>query len=160
MSALLDSGATLNFINERLASTLRLPTQSCSSVQVSLADGRILTHATRFLNLPLSIAGLPQSHTFLLAPIGIHSMILSMAWLETVNPDIDWKLKSVKSCLDTTLEPAAPTLSQSHPNPPPHLKPKHRKRNIPPIRDLANCPLCLLSTLPDVFIPMIKSIFL
>ena len=34
--------------------------------------------------------------TFLVAPIGIHSIILSMPWLEYTNPTIDWRLKTVQ----------------------------------------------------------------
>jgi len=30
--------------------------------------------------------------TFLVAPIGIHSIILGMPWLEYTNPTIDWRL--------------------------------------------------------------------
>ena len=95
--ALLDSGAALNFINERLASSLRQPIQSFSPIQVSLADGRALTHDTAFVNLPFTIASIPHSHTFLLAPICIHSMILGMPWLESVNPDVNWQLKTDNS---------------------------------------------------------------
>ena len=37
--ALIDSGAMLNFIHDRLVSMLRLPTLPCSPIKVSLADG-------------------------------------------------------------------------------------------------------------------------
>ena len=89
VQALIDSGATLNFINEALVDSLGLETQSCSPVQVRLADGRVLTHASRKVSLQFTISGLRQSQTFYVAPIGIHSIILGMPWLESVNPLID-----------------------------------------------------------------------
>ena len=64
IAALIDSGATLNFIHDHVVSLLHLPTEPCPPVQVSTADGRILTHSNR--------------HTFLVAPIGVHTMILGM----------------------------------------------------------------------------------
>ena len=49
--ALIDSGTMLNFIYDRLVSTLRLHTLPCSPIKVSLADGHILTHATRYITV-------------------------------------------------------------------------------------------------------------
>jgi hypothetical protein len=95
IQALIDSGATLNFIHEALVSNLGLPVQPCPPVKVRLADGRTLTHSDRQVTLNFTIAGVPHTQTFLVAPIGIHSMIFGMPWLETVNPLVDWRLKTV-----------------------------------------------------------------
>jgi len=46
--------------------------------------------------LSFTIAGVAHTETFLVAPIGVHSIILGMPWLENTNPLIDWKLKSVE----------------------------------------------------------------
>ena len=95
LQALIDSGASLNFIHESIVSSYRLKTEPCPPVRVSLANGSILTHSNRQVTLKITIAGVPQTLTFLVAPIGIHSMILGMPWLEEQNPDINWKLRTV-----------------------------------------------------------------
>ena len=59
--------------------SLGLDTQPCSPVQVILADGRTLVHSSRQVTLEFTIAGVPQTQTFLVAPIGVHSMILGMS---------------------------------------------------------------------------------
>ena len=97
VQALIDSGATLNFIHEALVANLGLITQSCPPVKVRLADGRILTHTNRKVTLNFTIAGVRQMQTFYVAPIGMHSMILGMPWLESVNPVIDWRRKTILS---------------------------------------------------------------
>ena len=95
IAALIDSGASLNFIHEHIVSLLQIPTEPCTPVRVALADGRILTHSNRQVTRNVTIAGIPQRHTFFVAPIGIHTMILGMPWLEHINPLIDWRLKKV-----------------------------------------------------------------
>ena len=97
VQALVDSGATLNFIHEALVANLGLITQSCPPIKVRLADGRILAHTNRKVSLKFTIAGVPHTQTFYVAPIGMHSMILGMPWLESVNPVIDWRRKTILS---------------------------------------------------------------
>ena len=95
LQALIDSGATLNFINEWIVNQLKLKTEPCPSTRVTLADGRLLTHSARQVTLEYTVAGVAQRDIFLVAPIGDHSLILGMPWLERVNPRIDWRTKSV-----------------------------------------------------------------
>src|ERR1700722_19890719 len=94
LQALIDSGATLNFINEWIVTQLNLKTESCPSTRVTLADGRLLTHSARQVTLEYTVAGVAQHDTFLVAPIGDHSLILGMPLLERVNPRINWIVKS------------------------------------------------------------------
>src|ERR1700735_1839925 len=93
--ALIDSSATLNFINEWIVHQLKLKTEPCPSTRVTLADGRLLTHSARQVTLEYTGADVAQRDIFLVAPIGDHSLILGMPWLERVNPRIDWRAKSV-----------------------------------------------------------------
>src|SRR5204862_3595193 len=97
VQALVDSGATLNFIHEALVANLGLITQSCPPIKVRLADGRILAHTNRKVSLKFTIAGVPHTQTFYVAPIGMHSVILGMPWLKSVNPVIDWRRKTILS---------------------------------------------------------------
>ena len=112
LQALIDSGASLNFIHESIVSSYRLKTEPCPPVRVSLANGSILTHSNRQVTLKITIAGVPQTLTFLVAPIGIHSMILGMPWLEKQNPDINWKLRTVSPrSNDPPISPSPPVSS-------------------------------------------------
>src|SRR5271155_5263011 len=96
VAALVDSGATMNFINERIVATSNLETEPCTPTRVLLADGRTLAHSNRQVMLKFTIAGVTQTQTFFVAPIGVHSIILGMPWLEYPNPMIDWRLKTVQ----------------------------------------------------------------
>ena len=94
--ALIDSGATINFINERIVASLGLETEPYAPTRIVLVDGRTLAHSNRQVTLRFSIAGVIQMQTFLVAPIDVHSIILGMPWLEYTNPTIDWRLKTVQ----------------------------------------------------------------
>src|SRR5271169_3060821 len=136
LQALLDSGASINLIHESVVKSLKLKTRSCSPTQVSLADGRTLPHANAEAVLDFSIAGVPHQEIFLVAPIGIHSMILGMPWLERVNPLIDWRKKVVtprrsrhkkrKLSADTN-QTSVPPKPETNPKKPPKLS--KRKKN-------------------------------
>ena len=78
ISSLVDFGATLNLIHTSLVSSLKIPTTSCPSTEVALADGCVLTHSNQIATLRVSILGITTVHDFLVAPIGIHLIILSM----------------------------------------------------------------------------------
>ena len=94
--ALIDSGTTMNFINERIVASLGLETEPCTPTRVVLVDGRTLAHSNRQVTLKFSIARVIQTQTFLVASIGVHSIILGMPWLEYTNPTIDWRFKTVQ----------------------------------------------------------------
>ena len=86
----------MNFINEHIVASLGLKTEPCAPTHFVLADGRTLAHSNRQGTLKFSIAKVIQIQTFLVAPIGIHSIIFGILWLEYTNPTIDWRLKTVQ----------------------------------------------------------------
>jgi len=106
IKALLDSGASLNLIHEGLVQALGLVTQSCQSIYVTIANGSKLLHANRVVNLMFTLAGVEHQETFLVAPLGSNQMILGMPWLQRVNPDIDWKKRTL-----TYRIPSSPSIS-------------------------------------------------
>ena len=89
LQAMLDSGATFNFIHEAVVEQLSLKPTPCAPIRVTLANGELLTHTRRLVVLQYSIAGVPHQDTFYVAPIGSHSLILGMPWLERHNPLVD-----------------------------------------------------------------------
>src|SRR5947207_4688540 len=113
LQAMIDSGAALTFIHGLIVQQFSLKTTPCQTARVTLADGRVLTHATRQVTLHYHIANVPQEDTFLVAPIGDHSIILGMPWLERVNPQIDWPSKMVESPLLSTHEESPASSNES-----------------------------------------------
>ena len=96
LKALLDSGASLNLIHEDLANALGLPTLPCDPIRVTTANGRNLGHGNRVAILRFTLDGREHEEMFLVAPLGGNQIILGMPWLERVNPEIDWKLRTVR----------------------------------------------------------------
>jgi len=95
LKALLDSGASLNLIHEDLVRALGLTTQPCSPIHVTIANGSKLIHANRVVTLKFTLGGVEHQEVFLVAPLGSNQMILGMPWLERVNPDINWKKRTL-----------------------------------------------------------------
>ena len=95
---LIDCGATLNFIHEETVSQLRIDTQPCPPIEVSVVDGRTLPSLVqRQATLEVKEPNLGTYHeTFYVASIGMHSMILGMPWLEHADPDIHWRAKTIE----------------------------------------------------------------
>ena len=126
IKSLLDSGASLNLIHEELVAALRLSTLPCASMYVTIANGSKLHHTNRVVILQFTLAGVQHEETFLVAPLGSNQLILGMPWLERVNPEINWKLR--------TLTYRTPTI--------------HRIFNAPPHHDANPASLCPPSIKP------------
>src|SRR5947207_12165162 len=62
---------------------------------VTITNGAKLHHANHMVTLKFTLAGVEHQETFLVAPLGSNQMILGMPWLERVNPDIDWKKRTL-----------------------------------------------------------------
>jgi hypothetical protein len=106
---------------------LGLVCQPCQPVRITVADGRVLPHSNRQTTFKYTIAGVPQEDTFLVAAIGDHSIILSMPWLERVNPSINWQTKEVSFDPPQPKEVLIPQLP-SNPSPATQSVPTHRKK--------------------------------
>jgi hypothetical protein len=124
LQVLIDSGTTLNFINEWIVTQLKLKTEPCPSTHVTLADRRLLARLAHQVTLEYPVAGVAQCDIFLIAPIGDHSLILGMPWLERVNPRINWRVKSVdtndffhSSTSSASSAPEVPDLAEAEEHP-------------------------------------------
>ena len=150
----MDSGASLNLIHEGLVRALGLATEPCQPICVTIANGTKLLHANRMVTLKFTLAGVEHQETFLVAPLGSNQMILGMPWLERVNPDIDWKRRSLTyrhsisapSISGTLVTPPSPSNQPRSPSvedapedeprpvvPQPPVTPKPRSRKVKPI---------------------------
>jgi hypothetical protein len=91
--ALLDSGATHNFIDPRTITSLGLGTRSLPRpLQVNNVDGTINREGniTKFCNLWICQGGKVVKLGFYVANLGSDRIILGHPWFKSFNPPIDW----------------------------------------------------------------------
>ena len=134
---LIDCGASLNFIHEDVVNRLRIDTQPCPPIEVSVVDGRTLPSLVqRQCAFEINEPNLgTYKETFYVASIGAHSVILGMPWLTHVNPDIDWRARTITPrTMDQELPPTPPPTPnpESQPTTPmtatPTGEPKKKKK--------------------------------
>ena len=86
----------MNLIHESLVQHHQLPVSPISSpLPIILADGSTLSHATKQVRLKYQLAHVNLEDSFIVAPIGAHSIILGMPFLEKTNPAFNWRSKTV-----------------------------------------------------------------
>jgi len=88
--ALVDSGATINLIHKSVVSFLGLTVEPHLGLLATLADGKTVLSCSCYVSLSYTIAEIPYSGTFFVAPLRAQSLILGMPYLERENPVIDW----------------------------------------------------------------------
>ncbi|CEL53165.1 Retrotransposable element Tf2 155 kDa protein type 1 OS=Schizosaccharomyces pombe (strain 972 / ATCC 24843) GN=Tf2-1 PE=4 SV=1 [Rhizoctonia solani AG-1 IB] len=98
IDTLIDSGATTNFISPSTIERLKIPTITLEKPRtVTMLDGsnpkqgKIWKKAT----ITFYFDGRPMTHDFLISPIGVHSAILGIKWLEKESPEIDWATRQL-----------------------------------------------------------------
>ena len=92
--ALLDSGTTNNFINQRMVNCLHISTRPltrpCILYNVNKTEnksGRI----THYVDLEITRGTQIRVQRFYIANLGTDRFILGFPWLYEFNPDIDWR---------------------------------------------------------------------
>ena len=93
MEALLDSGATHNFIDQRTVKTLGLGTRSLPQpLRVNNVDGTENRSGgiTEYCNLWLKQGSVTVKQGFYVANLGRDRVILGHPWFKAFNPVIDW----------------------------------------------------------------------
>ena len=100
--ALLDSGATCNFINKAMVLKLRLPvTKLKYPEQLRLADGSEASNGriTEKVQLTLLVGSgfEPYNDTFLVTSLGVQRLVLGIPFFKTMKPQIDWELRKIRS---------------------------------------------------------------
>ena len=97
VKALLDSGASANFVHSDTARSMKLPTYPRKEpLSVTDVQGRSLGTVEHIAKAWLDVAHHREEIDFSIIPIGIHGLILGLPWLQKHNPDINWKEKTVK----------------------------------------------------------------
>ena len=93
IEALLDSGATHNFIDKRAVEKLTLRTKVLpQKLQVNNVDGTLNQEGdiTQYCNLWISRGSEAVKMGFYIANLGKDQLILGHPWFKIFNPTIDW----------------------------------------------------------------------
>jgi hypothetical protein len=117
--ALIDCGSSLNLVNDSVIAehSLAEKVAPCQTTKVTLADGTSSMISSRSIQLSFTIAGVKHEDVFLVVPIGTQPILLGMLFLERVNPDVDWRIKT----LSPHRSPTSSSVPHSTPNPRIHL---------------------------------------
>jgi hypothetical protein len=96
--ALLDSGASLCFINKRIVQEHRFVTQkNAIPKKLCVIDGRKISSGIvdSECNLELLTGNHVETISFNAVDLGDHPIVLGMSWLRVHNPSVDWKTEHV-----------------------------------------------------------------
>ena len=84
---LVDSGSTHNFIQDRVAKFLGLPTTIAPQpLKVMVGDGNLLECLTQCIAVPFSIQGTSFVSDFYILPLGGAEVVLGVPWLVSLGP--------------------------------------------------------------------------
>jgi hypothetical protein len=110
-NAMIDSGATEDFIDHNFAMVNDLPLKKINKPRdIYVVDGTVskagpITHMTE---LPMDIGLHKEKRTFLIARLVKHEVILGMPWLTNHQPKIKWGKKEItfesERCKTTCME--------------------------------------------------------
>ena len=110
-NAMIDSGATEDFIDHNFAMVNDLPLKKINKPRdIYMVDGTVskagpITHMTE---LPMDIGLHKEKRTFLIARLVKHEVILGMPWLTNHQPNIKWGKKEItfesERCKTTCME--------------------------------------------------------
>ena len=89
--ALLDCGATGQFVSSRFAQAHGLTVSSASFDTITLADGRSQKAAGVMSSVSVSFGGYADRLDFTLTDLHGYDVILGMPWLVRYNPVVDWR---------------------------------------------------------------------
>ncbi|CEL62327.1 hypothetical protein RSOLAG1IB_10380 [Rhizoctonia solani AG-1 IB] len=98
ITTLIDSGASSNFISPTTVEKLHLPTVLLERPRtLTMLDGSTPKTGKIWKKVALEFTydGHTMTHKFLVTPIGHHSAILGIKWLEQEQPDIDWSSRQL-----------------------------------------------------------------
>lgn len=96
--ALIDSGATHNFVSEQWIGKAHLPTEVTGGIlAVTLADGRQLTvREVRTKELACSVSGFQWTDSLTVIPMTHYDLVLGKPWLTDHNPSIDFVTNTIR----------------------------------------------------------------
>jgi hypothetical protein len=119
-SAMLDSGSSGNFISPLLVQRFKLETQPRETpLPVTHVQGGTVGQVTEQVVCDMRIGNHRESITLDVVPIGRHTIILGLPWLQAHNPYINWSdntLSFISTYCATSCTKEIITLQQGHTN--------------------------------------------
>jgi hypothetical protein len=101
--AMLDSGATRNFLSHSFVRKHQLPTSTLQNpLRVRLADGSIMKTAECLPAASFKVGVYGENLDLVLAQIDAFDLILGKPWLTKHNPTIDWTTNTIISPFNLT----------------------------------------------------------
>jgi len=95
LRVLIDSGASEEYIDEQVVSSLSLPTLQQGQRQVRLANGALQDASSKVPDLRFRLGQFKDRRPFTVTKLAQHDLILGKPWLTAHNPDIDWVTNTV-----------------------------------------------------------------
>ena len=97
IKALIDSGASSNFMHQETAKKLGLPLQEQKEPQpVKDIQGRPLGWIDKFTRIRIDAGTHREVIDFNIIPLGIHELVLGLPWLQKHDPEIKWRERKIK----------------------------------------------------------------
>ncbi|KXN83027.1 hypothetical protein AN958_01903 [Leucoagaricus sp. SymC.cos] len=93
-TALIDSGSQGNFINNTLTNKLRIPLKKLKNpIPLHFADGTINEQSAvkHYVNIEMTIDNTTVKQPLYVTTLNNQQIILGTLFLESMNPDIDWR---------------------------------------------------------------------
>jgi hypothetical protein len=109
IDALIDSGATDNFMSPTVVSQFKVPTYELTKPKVVRnVDGTTNSNGTVTKYAPITILhnGQTTAHTFYVIDLGEDHVLLGMPFLAATNPDIDWAKGAFKGTIIAAMDNA------------------------------------------------------
>ncbi|MCW2743447.1 MAG: hypothetical protein JWR45_3869, partial [Blastococcus sp.] len=95
--ALIDCGATTNFVDSSFVSKFAIPTQSIDSpIRINLGDGTQRTTAAITHPVRVQLGEQQERLQLVICPLSGCDLVLGMPWLVERNPSINWRSKCVQ----------------------------------------------------------------
>ena len=96
VSAIIDSGADINYANEEWCLRNGIKYDTTGYGKIKAYDGSYTQEHIREASIGFQIQGVQQEQIFqVLKETGEDNVVLGMPWLESENPKIDWKERTV-----------------------------------------------------------------
>ena len=96
VSAVIDSGADINYANEEWCLRNGIEYGITGYGKIKAYDGSFTQEQIREASIRFQLQGVQQEQTFqILKETGEDNVVLGMPWLESENPQIDWKERTV-----------------------------------------------------------------
>ena len=98
MNAIIDSGATEDFIDKRICDKHQITTKAAERPQEIYLANRNLSEMgpiTHIAEVPMEIGGQKELATLQVANLQNHEIIIGIQWLKGDNPRIDWEEQEI-----------------------------------------------------------------